>query len=161
MRTKRDDTPKMEISEIREIIKLMKEHDLSEFELEREGIKLKLKKGIDLDALQAAAAAAAPKALPQPAALPESAPAPAPAVSNTEDITSPMVGTFYRSASPESGVFVKIGDIVDPDTTVCIIEAMKVMNEIKADVKGRIERVLIDDATPVQYGEPLFVVSPV
>lgn len=159
MRTKRaDNTPKMEISEIREIIALMKEHDLSEFELEREGMKLKLKKGMDLEAIQAATA---PRALPQHSSAPaEIAPVPV-AAPNTEDITSPMVGTFYRSASPESDAFVKVGDVVDPDTTVCIIEAMKVMNEIKADIKGRIERVLADDASPVQYGEPLFVVSPV
>ena len=161
MRIKRDDKqPKMEISEIREIIELMKEHDLSEFELERDGIKLKLKKGMDLEEIQEAMA---PRALPQHSTAPAAEAVPTEVIppSNTEEITSPMVGTFYRSPSPESDAFVKVGDVVDPDTTVCIIEAMKVMNEIKADVKGRIERILADDTTPVQYGEPLFVVSPV
>ncbi len=164
MRNKRqDEPPRMELNEIREIIELMKEHDLSVFHLERDGIKLKLKKGMDLEEI----AAAAPKALPEYSVAAPEPPAPAESEtpsaqesSNNAEINSPMVGTFYRSPSPESDPFVKVGDNVDEETTVCIIEAMKVMNEIKADINGIIERVLVDDSTPVQYGEPLFVVSP-
>ena len=151
---------KMEIKDIQNVIDLMNENDLSYFLLEQDGVTLKLKKGAE------EAAAAAPVFAPQPAAAAPAASA-APASDDAaasadkgEEISSPMVGTFYRSPSPDSDPFVKVGDHVDEETTVCIIEAMKVMNEIKEDAKGIIQRIVADDATPVQYGQALFVVSP-
>lgn len=152
----------MTLDEIREILKLMEEHDLAQFELERDGTKLKLRKGGVIEEAQAAlralpaqaTAALAPEAI-------ESAPGSGASDSDSiKEIPSPMVGTFYRSPSPESDPFVKVGDQVDEETTICIIEAMKVMNEIKAELKGKIQRILVEDSTPVQYGEPLFVVTP-
>ncbi len=141
----------MDLSKIKDIIKLMDDHELSSFELEQDGIKVKLQKG----GAQAAAAAAPQIAAPAP----PTAPADAVTAEDTQEIASPMVGTFYKSPSPDSDAFVKVGDSVDEGTTVCIIEAMKVMNEIKAEKSGVIQRVLVDDASPVQFGQPLFLIS--
>ena len=143
-------TKKMEIKDIQNVIDLMNENDLSYFLLEQEGVTLKLKKGADEVAVAPAPVAAAPAAEAAPVVTTDPG----------EEITSPMVGTFYRSPSPDADAFVKVGDHVDEDTTVCIIEAMKVMNEIKADAKGIIQRVVADDSTPVQYGQSLFIISP-
>ena len=140
----------MDLAKIKDIIKLMEDHELSAFELEQEGFKVKLKKG---SAEQEAPAAPAP---PPQASAP---PADAIVAEETQEISAPMVGTFYKASSPDTDAFVKVGDAVDVDTTVCIIEAMKVMNEIKAEKKGVIQRVLVDDATPVQFGQGLFVIS--
>ena len=148
-------TKKMEIKDIQNVIDLMNENDLSYFLLEQDGVTLKLKKGAE--EIVAAPAPAPAQAAPAPAAEPAAAAA---ASDKGEEITSPMVGTFYRAPSPDSEPFVKVGDHVDEDTTVCIIEAMKVMNEIKADAKGIVERVVADEGKPVQYGQTLFVVSP-
>jgi acetyl-CoA carboxylase biotin carboxyl carrier protein len=165
----------LDIKDIRTIIELMKRNDLTHFELEREGEKLVLKKHIDPEALagllgsyrgSAPAPAPAPVAAsahtsggaePEPAAP---AAAPAAAVSDNLSVKSPMVGTFYRASGPGSDAFVKVGDYVEAETTVCIIEAMKVMNEIKAEVSGRITRIAVEDATPVSYGQVLFEVKP-
>jgi acetyl-CoA carboxylase biotin carboxyl carrier protein len=154
----------LDLKEIRQIIDLMKRNDLSLFLLEREGFKLKLRKGVDFDGLPAPAAV--PVALPLAAAVasnsgpaaPATAPAPAPATGTF--IPSPMVGTFYRSSGPGEKPFINVGDTVDENTTVCIIEAMKVMNEIKAEKKGVITRVMVEDSTPVQYDSPLFEIQP-
>ncbi len=158
----------MEFEEIRQIVELMDEYDLSLFHLEREGINLKLKKGMDADEIQSlirmqqasapqmiAASAPAPLAS---AALQDGSVPPALAA-NEKEIASPMVGTFYRAASPEAGVFANVGDDVSDESVVCIIEAMKVMNEIKAEIKGKVTKCLVEDGMPVQYGQPLFLVS--
>ena len=152
----------MDLKEIRQIIDLMKRNDLSLFHLEREGFKIKLRKGVDFDAMPAAPVAApAPAALPLPATAPAGGPAhAAPAAPLGAFIPSPMVGTFYRSTGPGEKPFVVEGDTVDENTTVCVIEAMKVMNEIKADKKGVIVRAMVEDATPVQYDSPLFEIQP-
>src|SRR5690606_18219796 len=136
--------PSLDLKEIRQIIELMKRHDLSLFHLEREGFKIKLRKGVDFDALTdrlapAAPAPAAAPAAPLPAAAAAPPPEPAPAAGSTF-ITSPMVGSFYRSPGPGEKAFVSPGDTVEEGTTVCIIEAMKVMNEIKAERRGVITR---------------------
>jgi len=154
----------VDLKDIRQIVKLMDEHGLSLFQLEQEGFALKLKKGIDssdltqalgcLPAAQQVAPQAFINAQAQPAAAPTSAPA-APAVEGQE-ITSPMVGTFYRRPSPDATNFVSVGDQVEVGQVICIIEAMKVLNEIKADKAGTITAVLVEDATPVQYGDALF-----
>lgn len=157
----------MDIKDIRTIIELMKRNDLTHFELEREGEKLVLKKNLDAEAL-GSLLAARPAAPPAPAAPTAAVPAaaeaetseaaPAPAASGLT-VKSPMVGTFYRSSGPGQEPFVKVGDYVEAETTVCIIEAMKVMNEIKAEVTGRIVRIAVEDATPVSYGQVLFEVK--
>ncbi len=136
----------------------MKRNELSLFHLERDGFKIKLRKGVDFDVAPAAPVAAPVAAAPVAAAPKLEA---APVVASTGVfITSPMVGTFYRSPGPGEKVFVSIGDTVDENTTVCIIEAMKVMNEIKAEKRGVIKRVVAEDATPVQFDSHLFEIEP-
>ncbi|MGD9874384.1 MAG: acetyl-CoA carboxylase biotin carboxyl carrier protein [Kiritimatiellia bacterium] len=152
----------MQLSEIKRILGLMKENDLAEFEMQDGEFRIHIKRGASGAPvimqqspmmMQAPAAAPAPAA-PAAAPVPEAAPAAGPV------IKSPIVGTFYRSSSPEAEPFVSVGKEVGPDTVVCIIEAMKVMNEIKAEVKGVIRKILVDNATPVQYGQALFEVEP-
>ncbi|MGC6425844.1 MAG: acetyl-CoA carboxylase biotin carboxyl carrier protein [Akkermansiaceae bacterium] len=155
----------MDLSEIRKIVKLMDDHGLSHFQFKKEDFNLKLKKGSDLEDLQRALAAApiaaAPVAAPvvptaPAAAAPASAEAAAPAVAEGEAIDSPMVGTFYRKPSPDADLFVNVGDPVSEGQTICIIEAMKVMNEIKAEKSGTISEICVEDGTPVQFGDTLF-----
>jgi len=150
----------MDLEEIKQLIALMKRNELTEFELEREGCKIRIKRGPNggthADPLpvitipQGAAPVPTPVSVPVPTPPP---PAPAP---DTADIKSPMVGTFYRAPSPDAAPFVEIGTEVHPDTVVCIIEAMKVMNEIKAEVKGVITEILVENAKAVEFNQPLF-----
>ena len=140
----------------------MDEHGLSQFKLEQDETKLELKKGgdVDMQAIQQLMASApapqyAAPAAPAPAAAGEPAGLPA----GVEEITSPMVGTFYAAPSPDSDDFVKVGAKVSADSPVCIVEAMKVMNEIQAEIAGEIVEVLVDSGTAVQYGEALFRVK--
>ncbi len=154
----------MDLKDIKAIIDLMKKNSVSEFELEKQDFKIRLKRGINGsnpgNQFEEAPAVtyAPPTAIPAQAATPV-APTPAPAPAEVE-IKSPMIGTFYRTPSPESVPYVEVGTEVNPDTVVCIIEAMKVMNEIKAEVKGVITQVLVESAKPVEFGQPLFKVRP-
>jgi len=150
----------MNLKEIREIINLMNENDLTEIEVEREGTKIKLKKS---------SAEFAEIVKRQPVAYPSLEFQPNHTVTNTpqerinsnyKEIKSPMVGTFYRSPSPESPVFVEVGDIVEIGQVVCIVEAMKLMNEIKSEVRGKIVEIPVENAQPVEFGQLLFVVEP-
>jgi acetyl-CoA carboxylase biotin carboxyl carrier protein len=146
-----------DIKEIKTIIDLMKKNDLSVFEIEKEGFRLKLEKApsVSSGAAPSPAVAAPPKTA---SSAPESAP-PAPRAIETvpmKEIVSPMVGTFYQSASPDSPPFVDVGKSVTEDTVVCIIEAMKVMNEIKAETSGVIAEVAVENGKPVQFGQVLF-----
>jgi acetyl-CoA carboxylase biotin carboxyl carrier protein len=151
----------VDLKELRRIVELMNEHGLTYFDMSREGFHLKLKKGQDLESLKgllaalpaAAPAAAAPVAAAPAVAVPVAASAP---VVAGEEITSPMVGTFYRKPNPESPDFVSVGDTVSVGQTLCIIEAMKVMNEIKAERSGTITSVLVEEGSPVQFGDGLF-----
>ena len=156
----------MELKDIKAIIDLMKKNSVSEFELEKQDFKIRLKRGMggavisgDDGGQQMIAYAPMPTAVTA-AALAAAVPAAAPATSNEADIKSPMIGTFYRTPSPESAPYADIGMEVNPDTVVCIIEAMKVMNEIKAEVKGVITQVLVENAKPVEFGQPLFKIRP-
>lgn len=153
----------MDISEIKKIVELMQEHDVSKFELEEEAFRLSLVRGLgeDIKMVQPLPTAM-PVAAPAPAAAPAAAsPAAAAEVDDgSAEIKSPIVGTFYRSSSPDSDPFVKVGDSVDKDSVVCIVEAMKVMNEIKAEAKGVITKILVENASPVVYGQPLFKIKP-
>ena len=161
----------MELKDIKAIIDLMKKNSISEFELERQDYKIKLKRGAfgqAAEELPAQVYLQPASALPSPGAggaLASSgtagvAPAQAVAPSNEIEIKSPMIGTFYRSPSPEAGSYVEIGTEVNADSVVCIIEAMKVMNEIKAEVKGVITQILVENAKPVEFGQPMFKVRP-
>ena len=137
----------------------MRKNDLSVFKMESEGFKITLKKGNDFQpVIQHAAPAAAPVAAP--ASAPAAAPAAAAPASNLKDIASPMVGTYYGSPSPDAQAFVKVGQDVDENTVVCIIEAMKVMNEIKADARGTIAEMVAENGKPVQFGQALFRIVP-
>lgn len=150
----------MDFKDLKKIIDLVKENDIVEFDLQDGEFRLSTKlRGSDPVYVSAPVVSAAPAAA-APAPAPASAPAAAPAADKPA-IKSPMVGTFYRSASPDAEPFVKPGTLVEADSTVCIIEAMKVMNEIKADVKGRIARVLVENAQAVEFGQPLFEIEPV
>jgi len=153
----------VDLKDIKAIIDLMKKNAISEFELERQDFKINLKRG--LNGVQATPGydEGNPAGYPQvqisaaPAAI--TAPAAAPSTGETE-IKSPMIGTFYRSPSPESAPYVEVGMEVTPDTDVCIIEAMKVMNEIKAEAKGVITQALAENSKPVEFGQPLFKIRP-
>lgn len=156
----------MNVQEIRELIKLIDESGIDEFVYEADGSKLKMKKSTETVtyAVQAdapAPAVQAPKAAPavqEPQPAQEQA-APA-ADSNLHKITSPMVGTFYQSPSPDADNYVKPGSKVRTDSVVCIVEAMKLFNEIEAEVNGEIVEVLVKDGQLVEYGQPLFLVKP-
>ena len=155
----------MKIEEIESLARMMNEYDLSEFKIEIEGCNLCIRRGTAKAAspVVVAPALAAPAAAPVPAAVQESASAAAPAASSasaeTETIDSPLVGTFYRAASPEAAPYVNVGDRVTPDTVVAIIEAMKVMNDIKAEKSGIIREILVENGQPVEFSQPLFVIE--
>jgi acetyl-CoA carboxylase biotin carboxyl carrier protein len=160
----------VDLKDIKAIIDLMKKNSVSEFELERQDFKIKLKRGANGGGSAAgydepiAAYGVSPQVLPPPvaqavaAAAPAVAPTPPPTA--TADIKSPMIGTFYRAPSPEAASYVEVGAEVNPDTVVCIIEAMKVMNEIKAEARGVITEALVENAKPVEFGQPLFRIRP-
>lgn len=152
----------MDIKEIRTLIDLMKKNGLTVFKMENEGFKITLKTAGAEGATQIFThSAPAPQQVAGPAPAAEVVPTPAAAkdVANLKDIKSPMVGTFYASPSPESPAFVSVGQTVTPETVVCIIEAMKVMNEIKAEVAGTVTEVCAENGKPVQFGQALFRVK--
>jgi len=150
----------VDLKDIKAIIDLMKKNDLSVFEMEKDGFRLKLQKGLADQPIVMTTSAPTP-ATPTVANGPATASAApalgAPAESEKlKDITSPMVGTFYQAASPDAAPFVDVGSKVTEDTVVCIIEAMKVMNEIKAETTGVIAEVVAENSKPVQFGQALF-----
>jgi acetyl-CoA carboxylase biotin carboxyl carrier protein len=152
----------VDLKDIKAIIDLMKKNSVSEFELEKQDFKIRLKRGPNAGGPTAYEEAqvvgyASPPAIAAPAAPPTLAPAPA---TFEQEIKSPMIGTFYRAPSPESGPYIEVGAEVNAETVVCIIEAMKVMNEIKAEAKGVITQVLLENAKPVEFGQPLFKLRP-
>ena len=153
----------MDLKDIKAIIDLMKKNSVTEFELEKQDFKIRLKRGpngggasVSSDDLLALTTGQPNPAIPAAVAAPQ---VPVPA-SNELDIKSPMIGTFYRAPSPEAGSYVEVGVEVSPETVVCIIEAMKVMNEIKAEAKGIITQVMVENAKPVEFGQPLFKIRP-
>ena len=157
----------MDLKDIKAIIDLMRKNSLSEFELEKQDFKIKLKRGVTEPAVPVEESL--PMPYPAPAlspgnpgllALPGSAAASSPAAAALLEIKSPMIGTFYRAPSPDAADYVEIGSEVNPDTVVCLIEAMKVMNEIKAEVKGVVTHILVENAKPVEFGQPLFRIRP-
>lgn len=158
----------MNIKEIQDLIKFVARQNVTEVEIEQKDFKITIKsqetksetQQIVVQAPQAMPAIAAPAAAPA-AAVPAAVPAaPADEESNYITVLSPMIGTFYRSAGPDKDNFVSVGDTIKPGDVVCIIEAMKLFNEIEAEISGKIVKVLVDDSTPVEYDQPLFLVDP-
>ena len=165
-------TPSVNMDELRELIVLMRDNGLAELELEREEFRVRLRRD---SAGGSSHVAAPPPAAPVHVPAPAPAPAPAPtsaahpgaqaatAASQDQDlhiIPSPIVGTFYRSPSPSADPFVKIGTNVEHDSVVCIIEAMKLMNEIQAEASGEVVKIYVENGQPVEYGQPLFGIKP-
>ena len=159
----------MDIKEIQELVKFVSKSGVSEVEIESKGFKITIKTPPykrggqpEVQVVQAAPVAAqpvavAPAAAPQPVAEAASAKE---EVGNYEEVKSPMIGTFYRSSSPDKDPFVGVGDEVKKGDVICIIEAMKLFNEIEAEVSGKIVKVLADDSSPVEYDQPLFLIEP-
>jgi acetyl-CoA carboxylase biotin carboxyl carrier protein len=156
----------MNIKEIKEMINLMNENNLTELEVEKEGMRIRLKKSdtgevtmqdvtpkIVFSHPPANGTYAAPAAAPKETSIEKSA-------GKTAEIKAPMVGTFYRAPSPESPAFIEINQAIEVGQVVCIIEAMKLMNEIKSEIKGKIIDILVDNAEPVEFGQPLFLIEP-
>ncbi len=152
----------MNLKEIKEIIGLMNENDLSEIEIEREGIKVKIRKTQSEMLAPIIHRPAEYHLETQPALKAPEKEAEKPAEpGKNRNITSPMVGTFYRAPSPEAPPFVEVGDVVEVGQVVCIVEAMKLMNEIKSEIKGKIVEIPVGNAEPVEFGQTLFAVEPV
>ena len=157
----------MNLKEIKELIELLKNTDISELEIERSGVKVRLRKGGDVNFHPSMPRMEYPPAAIVAPALTE-VPVPASAAgksavadkSDLVKVTSPIVGTFYRSSSPDKPAYVDVGDIVKKGQILCIIEAMKLMNEIECESAGKITQILVDSGAPVEYGQPLFVIDP-
>ena len=149
----------MRMDQIEQVAKVMRDFDLTEFEMESDDIKLTLRRGSNL-AAPVQMVSHAPAAMQSAAAPPVTAEPQDDGSANAVTVDSPIVGTFYSSPAPDAEAYVKVGDEVSEDTVVCIIEAMKVMNEIKAEKRGKIKKILIENATPVEYGQALFEIEP-
>ena len=155
----------MNLDDIREVLALVREHDLAELEIERDGLKIRVRKaGHPIAIMPSAVPMPAVAAPAVPVAVPAAAPAPAPAPIEGDGvdlavIKSPIVGTFYRSPEPGARSFVEVGDTVRKGQVLCIIEAMKLMNEIESDCDGELAAVYVDNGRPVQFGERLFAVK--
>ena len=170
----------MKLTEIQDLIKFVARAGVTEVEIEQKDFKLTIKsempKGRGKKEEQVVQTIQVPAAMPQmvqaaaPVAVPAAAPAPAATspeptateedTSNLIEIKSPMIGTFYRRPSPDKDVFAEVGDVIKPGDTVCVIEAMKLFNEIESEVQGKIVKILMDDNSPVEYDQPLFLVDP-
>jgi acetyl-CoA carboxylase biotin carboxyl carrier protein len=157
----------MDIKQVQELVKIINKTNIAEISIEEEGLKITIKQKeeptppmmapVHTTYMQAPAPVASPAPAPAPAAP---AKAPEAAADNLVTVKSPMIGTFYRSPAPDKPVFVNIGDEISVGKVVCIIEAMKLFNEIESEVRGRIVKVLVEDASPVEYDQPLFLVDP-
>ena len=155
----------MDIKQIQELVKLINKTSIGEITIEEDGTRITIKQKKDpsqkiyTNAAAVGAQAAPAPVTAAPAATPAAAP-PAPKADNYITIKSPMIGTFYRQAGPGKPLFASVGDEVTPGKVVCIIEAMKLFNEIESEVKGKIVKILVEDASPVEYDQPLFLVDP-
>jgi len=159
----------MNLKELKELIEMLKNTDISEVEIERSGVKVRIRKGGDvtfhpsmprMEYPPAAIVAPSVMEAARPAAEQAAAPAPVAAPANQVKVTSPIVGTFYRSSSPDKPSYVEVGDTVKKGQVLCIIEAMKLMNEIESEVSGKVVQALVENGQPVEYGQALFVIEP-
>ncbi len=155
----------MDTKEIQKLLEFISKTDLNEVKIETSDHKIQVRRG----GIEAPRVVAAPAqtvyaepvyTTPAPKAIEEKAAAPAPAKTNLVEIKSPMIGTFYRSSSPDKPSFVEVGDSITSGKVICILEAMKLFNEIESEISGKIVQVLVEDATPVEYDQPLFLVEP-
>jgi acetyl-CoA carboxylase biotin carboxyl carrier protein len=158
----------MDIKQIQDLIRFVSKSGVNEVSIEQDDFKITIKTNQNPTFVTATVPAAAPvhqTVAAAPVSAPETAPSAAPAAaadtSNYITIKSPMIGTFYRSASPEKPFFVNVGDEISTGTVICIVEAMKLFNEIESEVSGRIVKILVDNASPVEYDQPLFLVEPI
>jgi len=157
----------MEVKDLKQLIKMITETDITEFEMDNAEEKIVIRRGQRTEIVQMAAPAqaylqaAAPVAAPVQPQVAAAPAAPAPVVEAGETINSPIVGTFYRSPSPESPPFVEVGQMVEKGEVLCLVEAMKLFNEIEAEFKCRIIKICVENAQPVEFGQPLFVVEKV
>lgn len=156
----------MDIQEIKQLIKIVEKSDIGEIELVEAGTKIRISKNSKLDARGFANGMNQPVYVQSPAAAPAAAaPAPAPAAEEKAagkdylEVRSPMVGTFYRSPAPDADPYVEVGDSVSPGNPLCIIEAMKLMNEIESEHGGKIAKIMVDNAQPVEYNQVLFLIE--
>ncbi len=155
----------MEYEELKKLIELIKDSDITELQVEREGTKVRLKRdkllsSFDMGALTRQAASAPAISSAQPASSSEASASADEDTHRLVTITAPLVGTFYNSSSPDSDPFVEVGDRVKKGQVICIVEAMKLMNEIECEADGQIVKILVENGQPVEYGEPLFLVEP-
>lgn len=151
----------MNLKEIKEMISLMNENGLVELEIEKEGMRIRLKKVTS----GSEAAGGAPfiierQQVAQEQPKKEAVQAQEKAESSLVEIKAPMVGTFYRAPAPEAPPYVEVGQVIEPGQVICILEAMKLMNEIKSEIKGKVVEVIVENAEPVEFGQPLFLVEP-
>ncbi len=154
----------VDLKDVKALMDLMRKNSVSELELEKEGFKIRIKRGPNGGVAGTSSDDAPSVTYVQPAVAIQAPPPPPPppvtALPHEVEVKSPMIGTFYRAPSPESAPYVEVGTEVNPETVVCIIEAMKVMNEIKAEAKGVITQVLVENAKPVEFNQPLFKLRP-
>ncbi len=149
----------MNVKEIKEMINLMNENGLLELEIEKDGMRIRLKKITTSSETLSGSVVIEREKVPQLKPR-EPQEAPQETAIKSIEIKAPMVGTFYRTPSPESPPYVEVGQIIEPGQVVCIIEAMKLMNEIKSEIKGKILEILVDNAEPVEFGQSMFIVEP-
>ncbi len=156
----------MNLKELKELIEMLKDTDISELEIERSGVKVRLRKGGDvtfhpsMPRMEYPPAAIVAPAVPETTGPPVQEKQVEPVKTTQIKVTSPIVGTFYRSSSPDKPAYVEVGNSVKKGQVLCIIEAMKLMNEIESETSGKIVQVLVENGQPVEYGQPLFVVEP-
>jgi acetyl-CoA carboxylase biotin carboxyl carrier protein len=157
----------MDLQYLKKLIRLLEHSGIDEIEVDEEGVKIRVSKNSLKGAGQpiiisgGAMPASAVSAVPAAASAPASPEAPAEKTTPVHEVRSPIVGTFYRSPAPDADSYVEVGQVVEKGTILCIIEAMKLMNEIESDVAGRITKVCVDNAKPVEYNQPLFIIEPV
>jgi oxaloacetate decarboxylase alpha subunit len=152
----------MNIKEIKEMINLMNENGLIELEIEKDGMRIRLKKTTSQLEDRGAPIIIEKERVSEPGKPKEVLPAAVnePSSSNVAEIKAPMVGTFYRAPSPEAPPFAEVGQVIEPGQVICIIEAMKLMNEIKSEIKGKVLEILVENAEPVEYGQSMFLIEP-
>jgi oxaloacetate decarboxylase alpha subunit len=155
----------MNLKELKELIEMLKDTDISELEIERSGVKVRLRKGGDVTFHPSMPRMEYPPTAIVAPVIPELQTAPTekqpePTKTKQTKVTSPIVGTFYRSSSPDKAAYVEVGDVVKKGQVLCIIEAMKLMNEIESETTGKIIQILVENGQPVEYGQPLFAIEP-
>ncbi len=150
----------MNLKEIKEIINLMNENNLMELEIEKEGMSIRLKKSSgNIEAITTPVIIETARTT-ESSQIKQAVETPQAPKTNTIEIKAPMVGTFYRAPSPEAPAYVEIGQTIEHGQVICIIEAMKLMNEIKSEIKGKIIEIIVDNAEPVEFGQPMFLIEP-